>query len=29
MGPADKIAAAAFFISLSALVTNVALMWLK
>ncbi len=29
MGPTDKIAAAAFFISLSALVTNVALMWLK
>jgi hypothetical protein len=29
MGPPDKIAAAAFFISLSALVTNVALMWLK
>jgi hypothetical protein len=29
MGPTDKIAAAAFFISLSALVTNVALIWLK
>jgi hypothetical protein len=29
MGPTDKIAAAAFFISLSALVTNIALMWLK
>jgi hypothetical protein len=29
MGPTEKITAAAFFISLSALTTNLALMWLK